>query len=166
MAYEPVTARLDRRARTVLLCVITLAVAIPALFALAMASSWHHHIRGRLPAALEPGYLYHGDGGSPLGLVRFSIGRKPARAIGAEGKAFLDRETGAQWQPTPLPIETFKWSADCLGFWCSRSEVATEATRWVSRPGSFVLRSAEPGNESVIVVNPAERAVIFGYYAD
>ena len=166
MAYEPATAKLTRWILAFLCGTISLPICIMAVFAISMQLNWHDVIRSRLPAALEPGYFCTGDEGSPIGLVRFSIGRNAASAIQAEGKAFLDREAGPGWQPTPLPIEKFRPGSDCSGFWCSRSDVAGEATRWVSKPGSFVLLSMETNNSLAMVVNPAERAVIFGYYVD
>jgi hypothetical protein len=126
----------------------------------------HLAFREHLPAALEPGYFHRGEKGSPSGVVRFSIGSSAAGAIRTKGKAFLDQKAGPGWRPTPLPIEEFRPWEDCGGFWCSGSEVATEAAQWVSQPGSFVLLSSETNNETVIVVNPAERAMIFGYYLD
>ena len=166
MPYEPVTAKFGRGLRAFCLCVIFLPIGALTLLAVSMELNLKLSLRERLPAALEPGYFYRGDADSPMGLVRFSISRNAASMIRAEGKAFLNRAAGPGWRPTPLPINKFRPSADCGGFWCSGSDVATEATQWVSRTGSFVLLSSETNNEAAIIVNPAERAVIFGYYID
>lgn len=123
------------------------------------------NIRQNVPAALEPGRFHDGDGRYPRGLVRFSISKAAADNIRASGTVFLDREAGAGWKRTPLPIEDFRDGGDCGGFWCSGSQVAQEATQWVSRPGSFA-RISRGDRPYVIVVNPSERAVVFGYYID
>lgn len=165
MPYRPAAATLTRRLKTIVLTALLVPAALLALLLLDAELRWRDGVRARVPAALEPGYAYRGDAGSPMGLVRYRIGARAARAIRAEGRAFLDREAGPGWRPTPVPIEAFRPFGDCFGFWCSRSAVATEATRWVSRPGSFVLLPADR-DERVVVVNPAAGAVILGYYAD
>jgi hypothetical protein len=165
MPYQPVTAKLDRGLRAFSVCVIFLPIGALTLLAVSMELNSKLSLREHLPPALEPGYFYRGDADSPMGLVRFSISRNAASMVRAEGKAFLNRAAGPGWRPTPLPIKEFRPLADCGGFWCSGSDVATEATQWVSRTGSFVLLSSET-NTAAIIVNPAERAVIFGYYID
>jgi hypothetical protein len=137
------------------------------IWALYLASpfSFDSNIRQYVPAKLEPAHFYRGDGYYPRGLVRYSISKASADSIRTEGIAFLDREAGAGWIKTPIPIERFRPVGDCGGFWCSGSDVAQEATEWVTRPGSFARISG--GNyPHVIIVNPSERALVLGYDID
>jgi hypothetical protein len=127
--------------------------------------SWDSNIRGQVPTALEPSYFYRGNGRYPMDVVKFSISRDATNKIKRGGAMFLNRRAGFGWRKTPISIEKFRYDSNCDGFWCSHSPVAREAARWIARPGSFVRIST--GIPSyVIVINPDERALIFGYEID
>jgi hypothetical protein len=166
MPYEPVLATFDRRLLLGVACIAALPVVAAVLFTLALHLTWRNAVRSRVPAAFKPGYLYTGDAGSSLGLVRFSISTTSADAMQTRGMAYLKRETGLEWASTPQPIKRFRPFASCGGFWCSRSAVAAEAKQWVAQPGSFAWVSTELNDQRAILVNPAKKAVILGYYVD
>ena len=132
----------------------------------AMEVVWQGKVRDMVPAALEPSFFYSGDDRSPQGLVHFSLGSGARRAIESEGVAFLNRTAGGNWEATPAPIERFRPFQDCSSFWCSGSPTAQEASRWITAPGSYFHVRGDLNNERVIVVNPAERSLIVGYYVD
>ena len=132
----------------------------------AMEVVWQGTVRDMVPASLEPGFFYSGDDRSPQGLVQFSLGNGARHAIATEGLAFLNRTAGGNWETTPASIERFRPFQDCSGFWCSRSPMAQEASRWLAAPGSYFHLRRALNNERVIVVNPAEKSMIVGYYVD
>ena len=166
MTYRPPLTWLTTLLKQASAVMFIALVLIAGGLVLSMKIHWHAHVRGMVPSALEPSFLYSGDEGASMGLVRFSLGGDALHSIKAQGIAFLNREAGSGWQPTPVPIERFRPMDDCSGFWCSRSEGAVAAAQWTAAPGSYVHIRSELNNDRVIVVNPDEGSLILGYNVD
>ena len=121
--------------------------------------------RAIVPAPFELGPFYRGKlTGDPLGMVEFSISDQAADGLSKRPEDFLAQlgDRGS-WKPTPADLQSVRLAGDCATFWCLKSKPSDDAAAWLQAPGSYYRRWGN-SDAFVIVVNPARKRLVLGYF--